>query len=112
MGEVLKNIDSTEKWLKTVFSINRELDFERENVNCSLKRIKELEAKKKEIYRIIGSITNPTYKQILHKRYVQGKKWEDVSAEMHYELPHIHRLHKGAVGEAHKLRQKKEISNR
>lgn len=95
----------TERWLKKIFGINRELDYERECVTYSHERIKELERKKEEIYSILREITNPTHKQILHKRYVQGKKWEDIADEMHYEPPHLHRIHKKAVIEVHKIRR-------
>ena len=100
----MKELEATENWLKAIFNINREIDFERENIETSLKRIEELEAQKREIHRIIPSITNPSYKQILHKRYVQGKKWEEISEELHYEIQHIHRLHKKAVVEVHNIR--------
>lgn len=101
----MNELHATEKWLKSIFSINRELDFERENMEVSLKRIEQLEREKEEIYKIILSITNPTYKQILHKRYIQGKKWEEISEELHYESQHIHRLHKKAVAEVHNIRK-------
>lgn len=91
------NYEKVEKWLKSIYSINREIDFERENINYSEERIKELEKKKEDIFQIIRSVSNPLHKQILHKRYVQGKKWEDISEELAYELQHIHRLHKKAI---------------
>lgn len=100
----MNNIQETENWLKSAFNINRELDFERESVKYSLKRIEELEKKKEEIYKIISSINKPEYKQILHKRYIQGKKWEDIERELNYAEQHIHRLHKQAVVEVHKIR--------
>lgn len=91
------NYEKTEKWLKSIYDINREIDFELENIEYSSKRLEELKRKKEEIYSIIRQITNPLHKQILHKRYVQGKKWEDISEELAYELQHIHRLHKKAI---------------
>lgn len=100
----MEELQLTETWLKSIFSINRELDFERECVQWSSKRIEELENKKEEIYKIIMSIDKPEYKQILHKRYIQGKKWEEIEAELHYAGQHIHRLHKKAVEEVHKMR--------
>ena len=101
----VKELQATENWLKSVFNINRELDFERENVQCSLKRIEELEKQKEEIYKIILSIDKPEYKQILHKRYIQGKKWEEIEVDLHYATQHIHRLHKKAVIEICRIRK-------
>ena len=103
----MQDVKSTEIWLKSIFSINRELDFEREALKGALERIEMLEKQREEIFNIINAINNPTYKQILYKRYVLGKKWEEISAEMFYESQHIHRLHKKAVSEAHAIRVKK-----
>ena len=100
----MSELQKTEAWLKEVFNINRELDFEHENVKTSLKRIEELEQKRQDLFDIISAIKNPTYKSIIHKRYVQGKKWEDISAELCYEYPHIHRLHKKAIEEVKNIR--------
>ena len=100
----VSELQVTEKWLKSVFNINRELDFERENAKCSLKRIEELEKKKEEMLKIIRLIDKPEYKQILHKRYIQGKRWEDIELELNYAEQHIHRLHKQAIVEVHKIK--------
>lgn len=108
----MDNIQITEKWLKSVFNINRELDFERESLKYSIKRIEELEKKKEEICKVISLIERPEYKQILHKRYIQGKKWEDIMDELHYARQHIFRLHKNAVIEVHKVRSRKLLSGR
>ena len=101
----MQDIQSTKIWLKSIFNINRELDFERERLKGSLERIEQLERQKEEIYSIIEAVTNPTYKQILYKRYIKGEKWEDISAELAYELPHVHRLHDKAAGEVCELKR-------
>ena len=101
----IKEIQLTENWLKSIFNINRQIDFERECAQCSLKRIEELEKQKEEIYKMILSIEKPEYKMILHKRYIQGKKWEEIEEDLHYASQHVHRLHKKAIMEIHKLRK-------
>lgn len=103
----MQDVKSTEIWLKSIFNINKELDFEREALKCSLGRIEVLEKQREEMFNIINAIKNPTYKQILYKRYVLGKKWEEISAELFYEAQHIHRLHKKAVEDVHAIRMKK-----
>lgn len=50
--EDMEDIEPTRLWLKSVFNINRELDFEREKLQCSLERIEKLEQKKEELERI------------------------------------------------------------
>lgn len=99
------DVESTKIWLKSVFNINKEIDFEIENIKTSQKRLYELQKRRKEIFAIINQVKQPEYKQILHKRYIQGKKWEDISEEMIYELQSVHRLHNGAVVEVCKLRK-------
>ena len=97
-------IKQTEKWLKSIYNINREIDFERECIEVSSERVFQLEKQKEEIYNTITKVTNATYKQILHKRYIQGKKWEEIETELNYAPQHIHRLHQKAVAEVHKVR--------
>ena len=104
----VQDIHSTEIWLKSIFNINRELDFEREALKCSMERIEMLEKQREEIFNVINAINNPTYKQILYKRYVLGKKWEEISEELFYESQHIHRLHKKAIEEVRAVRMKKK----
>ena len=47
----MEDVELTRLWLKSVFNINRELDFEREKLQCSLERIKKLEQTKEELER-------------------------------------------------------------
>ena len=49
----MEDVELTRLWLKSIFDINKELDFEREIRQYSLERIKKLEQTKKEIERKI-----------------------------------------------------------
>ena len=100
----MSEVETTKLWLKSIFNINRELDFERDKVKKSLERIEKLEAEKEEIYNIISAIENPTYKAILYKRYVQGMKWEDIELELNYANQSLHRLHIEAVKKVNKIK--------
>lgn len=100
----MNGIQQTEIWLKSILNINREIDLEREQLKTSFERVEKLEKQKEEIFNIISSIENPTYKAILHKRYVQGKKWEEIEKDLCYVEQHVHRLHKKAIEEVHKIR--------
>ena len=101
----MQEMQTTETWLKSIFNVNKEIDFERERIKSSLERIDKLEKQKEEIFDIISAVKNPTYKSILHKRYILGKKWEEISNELHYEEQHIHRLKKKAIEEVHSIRK-------
>ena len=53
-------------------------------------------------HRIIGEIQQldkPEYMQVLYKRYVEEKRWEEISAEMGYSCDHIRHLHGWALHE-------------
>lgn len=100
----VKEFETTKIWLRSMLNINKELDFEREKVNQSIERIEKLEKEKEKLFNILDKITNPTYKQVLNKRYVQGKRWEDIERELNYAEQHIHRLHNQAIIEVHKIK--------
>lgn len=104
----MSELETTKLWLKSIFDINRELDFEREKVKRSLERIEKLENDKEEICGIISVMSNPTYKSILHMRYIEGMKWEDMEIELNYANQSLHRLHKEAIKEVHKIKMGQE----
>ena len=57
-------------------------------------------------HRIIGeiqSLDRPEYMQVLYKRYVEEKRWEEISVEMGYSCDHIRHLHSWALHEFGKL---------
>lgn len=104
----MSGVETTKLWLKSIYNINKEIDFEREKTKQSLERIEQLEKEKKRIFDIISAIDNPTYKSILYKRYVQGMKWEDIEIDLNYAGQHLHRLHNEAVKEVNKIRKEQE----
>ena len=70
------DIKTTKAWMDSIFNINKELDYERRNIETSLARVEKLETKKEELFYVISAIKNPTYKAVLHMRYIEGRKWE------------------------------------
>lgn len=71
-----------------------------------LDRIIELEQdiqrcldKKHTIMQEIQDMENPIYSQILFKRYVEGKRLDDIAKEMHYSHDRIRHLHGYALKE-------------
>lgn len=60
--------------------------------------IDEYAEKKQEIIRIIESIENPNYYDLLFKVYIEHKFLHEAAAEMHYSYTRIRHMHKEALG--------------
>ena len=88
-----------EEWLRSAKNIDREIDIERGVIKHAEERIRYLLEEKEQLYSTVAGIENPTYKEIIHKRYVLGKGWEEIADELSYEKRHVLRLHKQAVEE-------------
>ena len=54
---------------------------------------------RKSIEETIKSLENSTYRILLTKRYIEGKKWENIAVEMNYAYRHIRRLHNRAINQ-------------
>lgn len=51
-----------------------------------------------EIERAVEGLPDGNGKQLLRLRYIEGKKWSDISEEMCYSEQHLHRIHQKALG--------------
>lgn len=57
-------------------------------------------------HKIIGEIQaldRPEYMQVLYKRYVEEKRWNEIASEMGYSCDHIRHLHGWALHEFGKI---------
>ena len=45
----------------------------------------------------IEQVSNEHYRDILHKRYIEFKKWMEIAEEMHMEISWVFRLHGRAL---------------
>ena len=52
---------------------------------------------KEEIMRAINALDNGIYRQLLTKRYLECKTWEQIAVEMHYSYRQITNLHGRAL---------------
>nr|DAN47020.1 MAG TPA: Protein of unknown function (DUF722) [Caudoviricetes sp.] len=50
-------------------------------------------AKRQQIIDRIHRTDKEAYMQVLYKRYIEGKKFEEIKREMHYEVSYIRKLH-------------------
>ena len=78
--------------LSTVVSKIVDLDREIDSL------IDEYAEKKQEIIRMIESIENPNYYDLLFKVYIEHKFLHEAAAEMHYSYTRIRHMHKEALG--------------
>ena len=47
----------------------------------------------------IDQIADGRYREVLHRRYLQGESWEYIAVGMGYAYHHIHKLHGQALNE-------------
>lgn len=52
---------------------------------------------RKEIETILNRIQDSRQKEVLHRRYILGQKWEQIAAQMHIDIRWIYRIHKNAL---------------
>lgn len=57
----------------------------------------ELIAMREEAKERIGEIADGRYREVLHRRYLQGESWEQVAVDMGYDYYHVHKLHGRAL---------------
>lgn len=57
----------------------------------------ELAAERDKIARQLKQIRNAEYFEILHKRYMENKKIDDIATEMHYSTRWVQKLHRRAL---------------
>lgn len=49
------------------------------------------------IEQVIEKLDNPTERDLMRKKYIEGKHWEDIAEELHYHERHIYRIHNRAL---------------
>lgn len=61
-------------------------------------KIRELVGIKTEIIRAVGRVDDPTLRALLVARYINSKKWEEISLDLNYCYKHVvHTLHPRAL---------------
>ena len=74
-------------------TICKMVDMETE-INADIDTLVDLKAK---IMTCIKQIGNPEYQTLLELRYLCFKRWEDVAAELGYDLRYVYKLHDQAL---------------
>lgn len=59
-----------------------------------------------ESMELIDRLENPQHIQVIYKRYLQNKRWENIAVEMNRDLRQIYRLHGEALVELQKIADK------
>jgi hypothetical protein len=57
----------------------------------------ELVVMREEAKERIGEIADGRYREVLHRRYLQGESWEYIAVGMGYSFRQVTRLHGGAL---------------
>lgn len=70
----------------------------------------ELWQQRIQIEETIGAVKDPTYNEVLHRRYIEGQTFELIAVEMHYSWRHTIRLHGEALLEVEKIIEKRIMS--
>ncbi len=60
------------------------------------KRIRVKHALLTEVEKAV-ELLPPREKYLIRARYIEMKKWEDISEDMHYSYKHVHRIHNEAL---------------
>ena len=60
-------------------------------------RIKQLSELYMRILNAIETVDDINLQNLLHRRYIQGQKWEEIAVNMHYSYMHVCRLHGQAL---------------
>lgn len=53
--------------------------------------------KLKLVEEVIAAVDNRDYRQLLHRRYIEGNNWKQISTAMGYSCQHIYRKHGWAL---------------
>ena len=65
-------------------------------------KLQELVAAQLKIEEIISCL-NPTERELMRLRYIDGKDWTEVAATIHYEWTQTHRIHARALSKIKNL---------
>ncbi|MBQ6130188.1 hypothetical protein IJI72_00615 [Candidatus Saccharibacteria bacterium] len=71
-----------------------------------LKEQAHLWSKRARIENTLGLVSDQTHYEVLHRRYIEGKKFEVIAVEMSYSFRHTIRLHGEALREVDKILKK------
>ncbi|MCM1579169.1 MAG: hypothetical protein NC078_10265 [Ruminococcus sp.] len=58
---------------------------------------RELVRQRKNVRKIIGSLTDSIQREVLIRRYILGEKWEEIAVIMNYSIRRVYQLHGEAL---------------
>jgi Ribonuclease G/E len=99
-GDRVQASGSQDKMADTVIKI---LELKQE-INADIDRLVDLKC---EIIPMIDAVQDADLIDVLYKRYIQGKKWEEIALEMHYTFRWVLKLHGRALQKIDMIRKEK-----
>lgn len=97
-GDRVQASGSQDKMADTVIKI---LELKQE-INADIDRLVDLKC---EIIPLIDAVQDADLIDVLYKRYIQGKKWEEIALEMHYTFRWVLKLHGRALQKIDMIRK-------
>lgn len=80
-------VDRMPKAVERIVQVQQQLEAQ---INCS-------KAVRSEVVEAIDAVQNERQREILHRRYILGQRWEKIAVEMKITLRWVYRLHEGAI---------------
>ena len=77
----------------------------KDEINADIGRLVEL---KREIVSTIEQVSAVDHRTLLELRYVCGKTWEEIAADMYYSVRNVHILHGAALCEVGRVLRKQQ----
>lgn len=94
-------------WKRNIFRYSKFIDEKNESklndrITTLETKLADLEAFKTKATSQIEALDDSKMKDVLVKRYIEKKKWQDIAEDLFHDVTYIYRLHKKALKEFQK----------
>ena len=95
-------ISQIERRILEFEGLGRDKDIIQPLINLYREKLADLIEEQLKIEKVI-EVLDPTERELIRLRYIDGLEWIDVAAEIHYEWTQTHRIHARALGKIKEL---------
>ncbi len=100
-GDRVQSSGSQDKMADTVIKI---IELKQE-INADIDRLVDMKC---EIIPVIDAVQDADFYDVLYKRYILCKKWEEIALDMHYSFRWVLKLHGRALQKIDMIRKENE----